>query len=191
MNINNLHDALEGMPKHPIDWLEMAIDAVKIAFELQLVTHKVGAWSKYLRLKHCDPIQHVDSLLEAWDYLADTHVQSCTVALACGCAIANMWDEWYFDPCNRHIQALDGRDPIQFWINETDEGQEHVTARETMSPQYHGAYIHPDDKELKRIRQQGAYNGGWQLVHMRNSYKDKHDGLVAERLIRSVSNDVD
>ena len=192
MNFDSLKDALEGMPKHPIDWLGMAMDSVKVAFELQLVTHKVGAWSNYLRTRHCDPVQHMNSLLDAWDCLADSHIQSCTVALACGCAIANMWDEWAFDPCDEHIKALDGRDPVQFWIHETEEGQSHVTDPETMNVQFHEAYIHPDGEELEKImRKQTYYKGGRQQVHMRRDYKNKHDGLIAERLIRSVSNDVD
>ena len=171
MNIDDFEEMIKGLPKSPIAWLASGMASLQIAFEFQMLqSATLGIWSNFLRTKKCDPVQHIDSLLEAWDCLADVHVQNCAVVLACGCHIANMWDEWAFDPCDEHIKALDGRDPVDFWINETEAGKEHVTHPNTLPVRHHKPRI----------------QGGFQYVHMHKLYQDKHDSLIAERLLRSV-----
>ena len=192
MNIDDFEEMIKGLPKSPIAWLASGMASLQIAFEFQMLqSATLGIWSNFLRTKKCDPVQHIDSLLEAWDCLADVHVQNCAVVLAGGCHIANMWDEWAFDPCDAHIKALDGRNPIDFWL-QTEEGERHVTDSKTLPYGYHKPFRPPTNKEALHMVSTGDVSQvGHQFIHMIESYKNKHDSFIAERLIRSVDNATD
>ena len=181
----------ELMPKTPIGWIGCAMTHLQIAYELQ-AEESEGVWDSHrLRNVGCDPAQHINSLLSAWDVLEDVLVQSCTVILACGCHINNMWDEWAFDPCDAHIKALDGRNPIDFWL-QTEEGERHVTDSKTLPYGYHKPFRPPTNKEALHMVSTGDVSQvGHQFIHMIESYKNKHDSFIAERLIRSVDNATD
>jgi len=187
----NLDDFLENIkkiaPKTPIDWTAFAMAHLAMASELQ--TRETGVYGRgknHLRRMGCDPVQHMNSLLDALDVLEDVRVQSCTAILACGCHLNNLGDEWAIDPCDAHIEALDSRCPITYWI-QSEAGEEHITNPKTLSASYHKPFIPPSDAEMETIALTGDSSKiGRQFIHMPQSYVTKKDNRIAERLIGSV-----